>query len=68
MGDWQLVLKKCSLMVNVDVMLFVMQVAMFSSLDELQSHVGRDQLTEDLGGTLSYNHEEWIQHRAVSTV
>ena len=44
------------------------QVLMCSSIEELNDYVAPDQLTEDLGGTISYNHHEWIQHRAVSTL
>ena len=40
---------------------------MFSSVEELHAHIDRDQLTEDVGGSLPYNHQEWIQHRAVSS-
>ncbi|KAK2155524.1 hypothetical protein LSH36_237g00007 [Paralvinella palmiformis] len=43
---------------------FKFQVVMFSSVEELHAHIDRDQLTEDVGGSLSYNHQEWIQHRA----
>lgn len=39
---------------------------MCSSLDELYQNVSPDQLTDDLGGTISFNNHEWIQHRAVS--
>ena len=46
---------------------YFVQVVMFSSVEELHAHIDRDQLTEDVGGTLSYNHQEWIQHRAVSS-
>lgn len=40
---------------------------MLNSVEELHDHVDRDQLTDDLGGSLVYNHHEWIQHRAVCT-
>jgi hypothetical protein len=38
---------------------------MLNSADELCDYIDKDQLTTDLGGTLVYNHHEWIQHRAV---
>ena len=41
---------------------------MCNSLEELHQHVDVDQLTEDLGGTIVYDHKEWIQHRAVSEI
>ena len=40
---------------------------MCSSLEELYEHVERDQLTEDLGGNIVFDHREWIQQRAVSS-
>ena len=39
---------------------------MCSSLEELYEHVERDQLTEDLGGNIVFDHREWIQQRGVS--
>ncbi|KAF0301033.1 Guanine nucleotide exchange factor DBS [Amphibalanus amphitrite] len=39
------------------------QVVICSSLAELHSYVSPDQLTKDLGGTIPYDHEEWIQQR-----
>ena len=40
---------------------------MYSSPEELREHIPRAQLTADVGGTLKYDHQEWIQQRAVST-
>ena len=40
---------------------------MCSSIEDLHKHVPPDQLTQSLGGTLEFEHKEWIQHRAVST-
>ncbi|XP_037089598.1 guanine nucleotide exchange factor DBS-like [Pollicipes pollicipes] len=42
---------------------FKFKVVICSSLDELHAHVSPDQLTEDLGGTVPYDHEQWIQQR-----
>ncbi len=39
---------------------------MCSSLEELYEHVDQDQLPEDLGGAIAFDHREWIQQRAVS--
>ena len=36
-----------------------------SSIEKLSQYVDQRQLTFDLGGTLPYNHEEWIQLRLV---
>ena len=42
------------------------QVCMCETLNDLHAHVDPSQLTDDLGGSLRYDHSEWIQHRAVS--
>ena len=41
---------------------------MCNSYEDLHQHMDRDQLTDDLGGYISYNHSEWIEQRAVSTI
>lgn len=38
---------------------------MCSSLEELHSHIDVSQLTSDLGGTIAYDHDDWIQQRTV---
>lgn len=43
----------------------MLQILMLNSAEELFECINKDQLTVDLGGTLMYNHHEWIQHRAV---
>ncbi|XP_014681378.1 PREDICTED: guanine nucleotide exchange factor DBS-like isoform X2 [Priapulus caudatus] len=40
------------------------RVIMCTSIEELQDYVDRDQLTEDLGGYIIYNHNVWIEHRS----
>lgn len=37
-----------------------------SSDAELHEYIDKDQLTEELGGTAPYCHEEWIEQRVVS--
>ena len=39
---------------------------MFETLPDLHTYIDPSQLTDDLGGSLQYDHKEWIQHRAVS--
>lgn len=43
---------------------FKFKILMLNTVEELHDHVDADQLTDDLGGSLVYNHQEWIQHRA----
>ena len=43
---------------------FKFPVIMCSSVEELYEYVERDQLPEDLGGTIVFDHREWIQQRA----
>ena len=38
---------------------------MLSSASKLNKFIAPNQLTEEFGGTLQYNHEEWIQNRVV---
>ncbi|XP_013399843.2 guanine nucleotide exchange factor DBS-like [Lingula anatina] len=40
------------------------EVIMCNNVQELYSHIDRDQLTQDLGGLIAYDHAEWIQQRA----
>ncbi|KAI0240761.1 Guanine nucleotide exchange factor DBS [Lamellibrachia satsuma] len=40
------------------------KVCMCETIGELHTHIDPSQLTDDLGGTLLYDHKEWIQHRA----
>ena len=42
------------------------QTTNVSSLDKLTQFIDPRQLTFDLGGSLPYNHEEWIALRMVS--
>lgn len=37
-----------------------------SSIEELHNHIDLSQLTSDLGGTIAYDHCDWIQQRTVS--
>ena len=41
------------------------QILLLNNIDELYEHIDRTQLTADLGGNLQYDHQQWIQHRAV---
>lgn len=36
-----------------------------SSIEELHSHIDVSQLTSDLGGTIAYDHSDWIEQRTV---
>ncbi|XP_064413685.1 guanine nucleotide exchange factor DBS [Latimeria chalumnae] len=38
-------------------------IIMLSSAAELHNYIDKDQLTQDLGGTLEYNHSRWLSHR-----
>ncbi|KAF2903495.1 hypothetical protein ILUMI_02685 [Ignelater luminosus] len=42
---------------------FKFRVIILSSVEELHEYMDIDQLTSDLGGTLLYSHDEWIQQR-----
>ena len=39
---------------------------MLSNLSKLTKFIDLGDLTEDFGGTLPYNHTEWVQNRQVS--
>jgi len=43
-----------------------LQILLLNNVDELHEHIDHTQLTPDLGGSLQYDHQQWIQHRAVS--
>lgn len=40
-----------------------MQVVSLNSLADLEGYIEKSQLTEDMGGTLDYNHIQWVQYR-----
>ncbi|XP_054708751.1 LOW QUALITY PROTEIN: guanine nucleotide exchange factor DBS-like [Uloborus diversus] len=42
---------------------FKFKVVVCSTIEELHCHIDISQLTSDLGGTISYDHNEWIQQR-----
>lgn len=42
------------------------QVEILNDVSSLYENVDKDQLTPCLGGTLNYDHQEWVQHRTVS--
>ncbi|XP_049825269.1 guanine nucleotide exchange factor DBS-like isoform X2 [Aethina tumida] len=42
---------------------FKFRMVVLSSAEELHEYVNITQLTSDLGGTLPYNHDDWIQQR-----
>ena len=44
----------------------ISQTLMLSSASKLTKFIAPNQLTEEFGGTLQYNHEDWIQNRQVS--
>jgi len=43
-----------------------MQILLLNNVQELHEHIDRTQLTPDLGGSLQFDHQQWIQHRVVS--
>ena len=51
---------------TMTIVLLYDKVLVLSCIDDLHCHVDKTQLTVELGGTLLYDHQEWIQHRAVS--
>uniref|UniRef100_A0A8C0QTA0 MCF.2 cell line derived transforming sequence-like 2 n=1 Tax=Canis lupus dingo TaxID=286419 RepID=A0A8C0QTA0_CANLU len=38
-------------------------IIMLNSASDLHGYIDKNQLTEDLGGTLEYRHSQWINHR-----
>ncbi|XP_077924643.1 putative guanine nucleotide exchange factor MCF2L2 isoform X3 [Halichoerus grypus] len=38
-------------------------IIMLNSVSDLHGYIDKSQLTEDLGGTLEYRHNQWINHR-----
>ncbi|XP_054724587.1 guanine nucleotide exchange factor DBS-like [Uloborus diversus] len=42
---------------------FKFRLMICSSVEDIHHHIDPSQLTVDLGGTIPYNHEEWIQQR-----
>ncbi|XP_022248440.1 guanine nucleotide exchange factor DBS-like isoform X2 [Limulus polyphemus] len=44
---------------------FKFKLIVCSTVDELHEHLDPSQLTQDLGGTISYSHDEWIEQRMV---
>ena len=42
------------------------QIAMLESNNDLFHYLQVSQVTRELGGTLSYNHDQWIEIRRVS--
>lgn len=42
---------------------FKFKVVVCSSIEELHNHIDISQLTSDLGGTIAYDHSDWIQQR-----
>ncbi|XP_058885884.1 guanine nucleotide exchange factor DBS-like isoform X4 [Acipenser ruthenus] len=48
---------------NKDEFKMKVPIIMLSSVTELHSYIDRTQLTQELGGTLEYSHDEWLSHR-----
>uniref|UniRef100_A0A8C7YSB8 MCF.2 cell line derived transforming sequence-like 2 n=1 Tax=Oryzias sinensis TaxID=183150 RepID=A0A8C7YSB8_9TELE len=42
---------------------FKMKIVMLNSLSDLHGYVDKSQLTRELGGSLDYNHSQWMHHR-----
>ncbi|KAG8195514.1 hypothetical protein JTE90_019503 [Oedothorax gibbosus] len=42
---------------------FKFRLVICSSVEDIHQHINSSQLTVDLGGTIPYNHEDWIQQR-----
>ena len=47
-------------------MLFLLQITMLSTLDELHNYVRPEQLTQEFGGSYDYDHKTWMRNRVVS--
>lgn len=47
---------------------FVLQTTLLSSSSKLHQFAEGSQITQELGGTLSYNHNRWIDTRLVSLI
>lgn len=47
---------------------FKFRVIFLANVTELHEFIDKDQLTEQLGGTLPYCHHTWIQNRIVSRI
>ena len=47
---------------------YVLQTTLLSSSSKLHQFVEDSQLTQELGGTLPYNHNRWIDTRLVSCI
>ena len=46
----------------------LLQVVILNDIPNLYEYVDINQLTPCLGGTLNYEHQEWVQHRTVSHI
>ena len=46
----------------------LLQVVILNDIPNLYEYVDINQLTPCLGGTLDYEHQEWVQHRTVSHI
>ncbi|XP_074048165.1 guanine nucleotide exchange factor DBS isoform X3 [Macrotis lagotis] len=62
-GLMQRTLAEISFKFNKDEFKMKVPIIMLSSVAELQSYIDKPQLTEDLGGALDYNHNDWIAQR-----
>ena len=46
--------------------MFCLKVVILNDVGSLYEYVDKTQLTPCLGGSLNYNHQDWVQHRTVS--
>jgi hypothetical protein len=46
--------------------MFCLQVVILNDVGSLYKYVDKTELTPCLGGTLNYDHQDWVQHRTVS--
>uniref|UniRef100_H3A2Q7 MCF.2 cell line derived transforming sequence like n=1 Tax=Latimeria chalumnae TaxID=7897 RepID=H3A2Q7_LATCH len=62
-GLFQRTLSDIAFKFNRDDFKMKVPIIMLSSAAELHNYIDKDQLTQDLGGTLEYNHSRWLSHR-----
>ncbi|KAM4044591.1 guanine nucleotide exchange factor DBS isoform 3-T3 [Anomaloglossus baeobatrachus] len=62
-GIFQRTLSDIAFKLNKDDFKMKVPIIMLNSAAELQNHIDKSQLTQDLGGTLDYCHKNWLSHR-----
>ncbi|KFV07085.1 Guanine nucleotide exchange factor DBS, partial [Tauraco erythrolophus] len=62
-GFFHRALSDITFQLNKDELKMKVPIIMLGSVSELQGHIDKTQLTEDLGGTLDYCHNRWLSRR-----